>query len=486
MLRSSPSTPSKTGASPRRSSRLMRNSTSTVAAAALGKSDSSSSFSSVSGENRRKKRRLKDMTNTSREKKKKKKSEHEESFIKKPPETNAVTPNANATREEIDFERQIARQLEERMTSPTTNLPRGVVELYPRRWTPCVCDQNHSSCSSQSHVFLHQYGRDYYKSLKDWDEFCHSYPSSENSNSSLDSDSGSYRFATRVSLTPPSGVNYALRGYMEDQSSNDSSSVVTHQRLPNQPNLTQKMRCVLVDWLIELSEEYSISPKTLHLTVALLNQSLECGASQDQKRQLVITRDMFQCLGCACMWMAAKMEEVTPPSITDFCYISADSYTRKDIADMEMAICSALEFRLWHVTPYHFIEELLRASVCEKSRHLACPIVHSGLERSMVLYLLELSMLPFELVKTSPRKIAAAAVYLSRVVLGIDDGVWTSTLEHYSGFSKWELEDHVLSMHRQHSAAEESKLDNVFTKYSKEKYHKVALKTVPLRQSLGF
>eukprot|EP00546_Thalassionema_frauenfeldii_P005783 CAMPEP_0178908512 /NCGR_PEP_ID=MMETSP0786-20121207/7964_1 /TAXON_ID=186022 /ORGANISM="Thalassionema frauenfeldii, Strain CCMP 1798" /LENGTH=407 /DNA_ID=CAMNT_0020580423 /DNA_START=314 /DNA_END=1537 /DNA_ORIENTATION=- len=405
----------------------------------------------------------------------------------KPSEANAVTPNAATTREDIEFEKQIARQLEERMMSPTTKLPRGVVELYPRRWTNCVCDQNHSSCSSQSHVFLNQYGYEYHKALKDWDELRHSvHPNLQNSSSSLDSDSSSNHFATRVSLTPPNGVNYAVRGSIEDQSSNDSSSVVTRQQLPHQPNLTEKMRRVLVDWLIELSEEYNLSSKTLHLTVALLDRSLECGASVDEERQLVVTRDMFQCLGCACMWMAAKMEEVTPPSVTDFCYISADSYTRKDITDMEMAVCCALEFRLCQVTPYHFVEELLRASSCGNSHHLTCPVINSGLERSMVLYLLELSMLPYEFVKTSPRKIAAAAVYLSRITLGINNGAWTSTLQHYSGFSKWELEDTVLSMHRQHSASEESKLDNVFTKYRNEKYHRVALKTVPLRQDLGF
>eukprot|EP00548_Thalassiothrix_antarctica_P015995 CAMPEP_0194168600 /NCGR_PEP_ID=MMETSP0154-20130528/3505_1 /TAXON_ID=1049557 /ORGANISM="Thalassiothrix antarctica, Strain L6-D1" /LENGTH=381 /DNA_ID=CAMNT_0038879771 /DNA_START=432 /DNA_END=1577 /DNA_ORIENTATION=+ len=381
----------------------------------------------------------------------------------------------------------MAQRLEERMGFLTPDPPTNVVELYPRKWTFCVCDENHCSSLSQSHVFVHQYGRDYLQFLKDWDKLHYSngLHATENSRSGEDAEGNTHRYTSRVSLTPPGRVNYAIKNGMDDQSSTESSSLMP-QRLPNQPHLTQKMRAVLIDWLIELSEEYAISAKTLHLTVVLLDRALECGASKENDRRLIITRDMFQCLGCACMWMAAKMEEITSPTVNDFSYISADSYTKKDITEMEMSVCCALEFRLWQVTPYHFVDELLWASSTRKNTNLTCPIVDSSMERSMILYLLELGTLLYEFVTTSPRKIATAAVYLSRLVLGIDNGAWTPTLEHYSGFSKWELEDVVLKLHKQHTASEESKLDNAFTKYRKEKHYNVALKTVPLRQNLGF
>ena len=62
----------------------------------------------------------------------------------------------------------------------------------------------------------------------------------------------------------------------------------------------------------------------------------------------------------ACMWMASKMEEVISPSVEDFVYISADSYTKQDITEMELAVCDTLQFRLYQVTPHHFVEEFLR------------------------------------------------------------------------------------------------------------------------------
>lgn len=183
------------------------------------------------------------------------------------------------------------------------------------------------------------------------------------------------------------------------------------------------------------------------------------------------------------MWMASKMEEINAPSVDDFVYISADSYSRLDITEMEMAVCDALQFRLYQVTPHDFVEQYLRASMANR-RLITCPVLENHVERSMVEYLLELSFLPYELVTVAPSKIAAAAMYLSRVVLGLPG--WSPTLEHASGLSQWDLEDTVLIIHKYHAVAEESKLANAYNKYCKKKHHCVALKTVPLEQHLGF
>ena len=181
--------------------------------------------------------------------------------------------------------------------------------------------------------------------------------------------------------------------------------------------------------------------------------------------------------------MASKIEEITSPSVDDFIYISADSYSRQDMTSMEVLVCDALNFRLFQVTPHHFVEELLRASNANRPS-VGCPIVDSDVERSMVEYLLELSCLPFSLSTIPPRLVASAAMYLSRIVLGLEG--WSPTLEHVTDTCHWDLEDVVLVIYKYYSAAEESTLTNAFQKYSKSKHHFVALKTVPLQQYLGF
>lgn len=184
--------------------------------------------------------------------------------------------------------------------------------------------------------------------------------------------------------------------------------------------------------------------------------------------------------------IACKLEEIKAPTVADFVYISADSYSREEIIDMELSVCSLLKFRLAQTTPYHFVDELVRASCRRGYPQL----------RSMVYYLLELSTVPYHLMLLSPSLVTAAAVYLARATLGIrqapaaargcPSGIWTKSLEYYSGYSVLDLEDVVLALHTCQRGAEGSKLTNAFSKYNSDKFHHVSLKTVPLEEDLGF
>lgn len=193
--------------------------------------------------------------------------------------------------------------------------------------------------------------------------------------------------------------------------------------------------------------------------------------------------------------MATKMEEIEGPFLDDFVYISDNTYTREQIGDMEETVCGALDFYLWYPTPHHFCDEFIRASNAS-SRTAATSFEAPTLFQSMVLYLMELSFLPWDLVAVQPSLIAAAAVYLARVSLGVQEpasaargsplGYWTKTLQHYTGYNVFELEDVVLMIHQYQMAAEESSLKSAFSKYSKDRFHRVALKTVPAQTDLGF
>jgi hypothetical protein len=75
-----------------------------------------------------------------------------------------------------------------------------------------------------------------------------------------------------------------------------------------QPYLSVKMRAILMDWLVELSEEYNFSPKTLQLAVILVDKCLACGppsgmlsSSFDVESSsasfFVVGREFLQCVG---------------------------------------------------------------------------------------------------------------------------------------------------------------------------------------------
>jgi Cyclin, N-terminal domain len=183
-----------------------------------------------------------------------------------------------------------------------THLPEGVVDIFnPRDNTkPCTCDENHCSSQSLSHTFLCHYGRDYAQSLQNWERAYFPPRTTTTMDGSSTASSASSFHAEASSLsqgTPPGRVNYVIGSLAaEEEHSLDPS--ISSQLLRHQPHLSEKMRAVLVDWLIELSEEYHLSPRSLHLAITLINRSLECGNDDESEGEtLVIQRDMFQCLG---------------------------------------------------------------------------------------------------------------------------------------------------------------------------------------------
>ena len=68
------------------------------------------------------------------------------------------------------------------------------------------------------------------------------------------------------------------------------------------PELNERMRGILVDWLCELTEELRLVPQTLHIAVALLDHlSSRPGQQMD--------RNNYQLIGCACLLVASQRED---------------------------------------------------------------------------------------------------------------------------------------------------------------------------------
>lgn len=89
-----------------------------------------------------------------------------------------------------------------------------------------------------------------------------------------------------------------------------------------QQDMTPHMRAILVDWLVEVAMEYRLCSDTLHLTVALLDRFLSA---------VPVSRDQLQLAGIACMWAAAKYEEIYAPSAREFCFITDNTYTPQQV-----------------------------------------------------------------------------------------------------------------------------------------------------------
>ncbi|CAF3901604.1 unnamed protein product [Rotaria sp. Silwood2] len=114
------------------------------------------------------------------------------------------------------------------------------------------------------------------------------------------------------------------------------------------PAITTKMRCVLCDWLIEVAEVYHLHRETYHLAIAYIDQYL-CNTNNLPKGKL-------QLLGITALFIAAKIEEIYPPRISEFAYVTDKAYYEGDILDMELDIMNVLN---WYINPMTSISWLL-------------------------------------------------------------------------------------------------------------------------------
>jgi len=121
-------------------------------------------------------------------------------------------------------------------------------------------------------------------------------------------------------------------------------------------------------------------------------------------------------------FIASKYEEISPPSIDQFVYVTAGAYTKNQILHTELLILNNLKFRLTSTTVINFLPYYLAISNTYEKRieHLAN-------------YLAEITLLFSAFLLYRPSQIAAAIVCLSNYSLGYP--AWSPLLEMYTQYS---------------------------------------------------
>lgn len=224
-----------------------------------------------------------------------------------------------------------------------------------------------------------------------------------------------------------------------------------------------KMRAVLVDWLIQVHQQFNLLQETLYLTVALLDRFLQSNAVKIERKQL-------QLVGVAAMFIASKYEEMYAPEIGDFVYITDRAYSESQIREMELRILSALNFELGRPLPLHFLRRNSKAGNVDALTH------------TLAKYAMELTLVDYKMAHIKPSLIAAAALAVSLKVLDRDEKnlreLWNPTLTHYTSYTFDMISDTVTKlaalMVQTSTAPENAKLMAVRKKYEDKKLSKIA------------
>ena len=132
--------------------------------------------------------------------------------------------------------------------------------------------------------------------------------------------------------------------------------------MEKQPELRHSMRAVLVDWLADVAKETPLMTDTLFLAVNYLDRCLEV---------MKVSKAELQLLGCTCLFVAAKYEEMKLPDLDHYVWVCDNMYTRDDILSMEMRVLEALDYRLTAATAKLFLRRFQRAArVSLEEKHL--------------------------------------------------------------------------------------------------------------------
>ncbi|XP_021906572.1 cyclin-A2-3-like, partial [Carica papaya] len=225
-----------------------------------------------------------------------------------------------------------------------------------------------------------------------------------------------------------------------------------------QRDITQSMRGILVDWLVEVSEEYQLVVDTLYLTVHLV----DCFLSQNY-----IERRRLQLLGITCMLIASKYEEICAPRVEEFCFITDNTYTREEVSKMETEVLRYFGFQVCAPTPKKFLRRFLRAA------QASYKIPSLELEY-LANYLAELALIDYQFLKFLPSIIAASAVFVARWTLDQSSHPWNPTLEHYTTYKASELKTSVLALQDLQLNVNGCPLNAVRMKYRQLKFKSVA------------
>jgi hypothetical protein len=210
--------------------------------------------------------------------------------------------------------------------------------------------------------------------------------------------------------------------------------------MESQSHINERMRSILVDWLVEVHLKFKLVPETLYLTINLIDRYLE---------RKEVSRPKLQLVGVTSLLIASKYEEIYPPELRDLVYICDRAYSRNEVGitrprlffenlgyanlplrvylatklqiiDMEETILKTLEYNITIPSAHAFLVRFLKAAHADKRIvQLSC-------------YILDGTLQSYNLLHYLPSQLAAAAVFIARRTVGRNS--WSPTLLQYADY----------------------------------------------------
>ncbi|KAF1836275.1 hypothetical protein BDW02DRAFT_244460 [Decorospora gaudefroyi] len=221
--------------------------------------------------------------------------------------------------------------------------------------------------------------------------------------------------------------------------------------MDHQAEIQWSMRSVLMDWLVQVHNRFTLLPETLFLAVNYVDRFLSCK---------VVSLGKLQLVGATALFVAAKYEEINCPSVQEIVYMVDGAYTADEVLKAERFMLSMLQFELGWPGPMSFLRRISKADDYDLET------------RTLSKYFLEITIMDERFVGCTPSFLSAGAHCLARFML--KKGDWSQAHVHYSGYTLHQLGNLIVTIVEccdnpsKHHAA-------VYDKYTDKRYKRASV-----------
>ena len=120
--------------------------------------------------------------------------------------------------------------------------------------------------------------------------------------------------------------------------------------MDNQIEINNRMRAIVVNWMIEVHDRFKLLPDTLYLSIIIF----------DRYRSIInnIKKERLQLIGVTSLLIACKYEEIFSPEVRDFVCILDRTYEKEDLMEEENLMLKILKFEVTFPTSLRYFEIL--------------------------------------------------------------------------------------------------------------------------------
>ena len=166
-----------------------------------------------------------------------------------------------------------------------------------------------------------------------------------------------------------------------------------------QKSINDKMRAILVDWLIDVHFKFDMRKKTLFNCIYIIDAFLS---------KNFLDKKYLQLLGMTALLVSCKETEIMYPSLNSFLALSDYSYSLEELTNMERHVMKILDFDILAPTAEEFYE--INAEYFKFTEK----------QRFFGEYFLDASLIDYNLLKYKQSTIAKACGYIVMKFFNLD------------------------------------------------------------------